>query len=107
MKNVKAIQDAYRIEPLSTYLGTKSPATAPTLDFPQWKEGDQFTAAAFTYIDFMLTLVETPQEEQALMKRFAKIGLGTEGNFDINTFSPEIQKAIEEGVKEGFAEIEA
>ncbi len=107
LKNVKAIQDAYRLEPLSSYLGVKSPATASVLDSPKWKEGEQFTAAAFNYMDFMLTLVETPQEEQALMKRFAKIGLGTEGNFDINTFSPEIQKAIEEGVKEGFAEIEA
>lgn len=107
LKNVKATQDAYRLEPLSSYLGVKSPAAAPALDYQKWKEGDQFTAAAFTYIDFMLTLVETPQEEQALMKRFAKIGLGTEGNFDINTFSPEIQKAIEEGVKEGFAETEA
>jgi len=107
LKNVKAIQDAYRLEPLSSYLGVKSPAVAPALDYPKWKEGEQFTAAAFNYIDFMLTLVEAPQEEQALMKRFAKIGLGTEGNFDINTFSPEIQKAIEEGVKEGFTEIEA
>ncbi len=107
LKNVKATQDAYRLEPLSSYLGVKSPAAAPALDYPKWTEGEQFTAAAFNYINFMLTLVETPQEEQALMKRFAKIGLGTEGNFDINTFSPEIQKAIEEGVKEGFAEIEA
>jgi hypothetical protein len=107
LKNVKAIQDAYRIEPLSTYLDIKAPTAAPTLDFPQWKEGEQFTAGAFTYIDFMLNLVKAPQEEQALMKRFAKIGLGTEGKFDLSHFSPEIQKAIEAGVKEGFAEIEA
>jgi len=32
--------------------------------------------------------------------------LGTQDKFDINTFSPEIQKAIEEGVKEGFSAIE-
>jgi hypothetical protein len=107
LKNVKAIQDAYRLEPLSAYLGTKAPIAPPALDFPQWKEGEQFTAAALNYIDFMLTLVKTPQEEQALMKRFAKIGLGTQDTFDINTFSPQIQKAIEEGVKEGFSEIEA
>jgi hypothetical protein len=50
--------------------------------------------------------VETPQEEQALMKRFAKIGLGGENKFDIKKFSPEIQKALEEGVKEGFSEME-
>jgi len=107
LKNVKAIQDAYRLEPLSAYLGTKAPAAPSAIDFPKWKEGEQFTAAALNYFDFMLTLVETPQEEQALMKRFAKIGLGTQDTFDINRFSPEIQKAIEEGVKEGFSEIEA
>lgn len=104
--NVKKIQDGYRIEPLSTYLGTKAPAAAPAIDFPQWKEGEQFNAGAFVYLDFMLSLVKTPQEEQALMKRFAKLGLGTEDKFDFKKFSPEIQKAIEEGVKEGFAEIE-
>jgi hypothetical protein len=107
LKNVEAVLDAYRLVPLSTYLGVEAPTAAPALDYPQWKEGEQFTVGAFTYMDFMFTLVNPPQEEQALMKRFAKIGLGTEGNFDINTFPPEIQKAIEEGVKEGFAEIEA
>ena len=105
--NVKKIQDAYRIEPLSSYLGTKAPAAAQAIDFPKWKEGEQFTAGGFVYLDFMLSLVAAPQEEQALMKRFAKLGLGTEDKFDIKKFSPEIQKAIEEGVKEGFSEIEA
>lgn len=107
IENVKKIQDAYRIEPLSTYLGTKSPSVAPSIDFPKWKEGEQFNVGGFVYLDFMLSLVKTPKEEQALMKRFAKIGLGTEDKFDIKKFSPEIQKAIEEGVKEGFSEIEA
>ncbi|MFT5699174.1 MAG: hypothetical protein ACI8ZB_002031 [Desulforhopalus sp.] len=105
--NVKKIQDAYRIEPLSTYLGTKAPTAAPTINFPRWKEGEQFKAGGFVYLDFMLSLVKTPQEEQALMQQFAKLGLGTEDKFDIKKFSPEIQKAIEDGVKAGFAEIEA
>ena len=104
--NVKKIQDAYRVEPLSTFLGTKAPSTAAAIDFPKWKEGTEFNAQSFNYLDFMLTLVKTPQEEQALMKRFAKIGLGSEGKFDIKNFSPEIQKALEEGAKEGFSEME-
>jgi hypothetical protein len=102
--NVKKIQDAYRIEPLSTYLGAKAPSAAAAIDFPEWKEGAQFNAQLFNYLDFMLTLVETPQEEQALMERFAKIGLGAD-KFDIKKFSPEIQKAIEEGVKDGLSAI--
>ena len=105
--NVKKILSAYSVQPLSTYLKTKAPKAAPAIDFPQWKEGSQFNVEAFKYLDFMLSLVKTPKEEQALMTRFAKIGVGAEAKFDINSFSPEIQEALKKGVKEGFAEIEA
>lgn len=107
IKNVKKILDAYSIQPLSTYLGTKAPVAAPAINFPKWKEGEQFNAGSLSYLDFMLSLVSTPQEEKTLMKKFSKIGLGTESKFDITKFSPEIQEALKKGVKEGFAEIEA
>jgi len=55
----------------------------------------------------MLTLVNTHKDEQALMQRFAKIGLGGKNKFDIQKFSPEIQKALEEGAKEGLLAIKA
>ena len=102
---VKDIQDGYIIEPLSVFSETKAPALAATIDFPEWKDGTEFSAELFPYFDFMLTLVKNPQEEQALIERFAKIGLGGKGDFDINKFSPEIQKAIEEGAQEGLAAI--
>ena len=107
IKNVKAIQDAYRFEPLSTFLGTETPAPPANITFPEWKEGSQFNVGAFEYTDFMLSLASIHPDEQELMKRFAKIGLGTDDKFDINKFSPEVQEAIAEGVKEGFAELEA
>ena len=105
--NIKKVLDAYNVQPLSSYLKTTSPKAAPSINFPQWKEGEQFKAGSLAYLDFMLSLVKTPNEEQALMKRFAKIGVGTEAKFDINKFSPEIQEALEKGVKDGFSEIEA
>ncbi|MFT5674608.1 MAG: hypothetical protein ACI808_000530 [Paraglaciecola sp.] len=104
--NVEEIQSGYRVEPLSTFLGTKAPSPAAVIDFPEWKEGVQFNAESFSYVDFMLSIIETPQEEQVLMARFAKIGLNGEGDFDIKKLSPEIQKALEEGAKAGFAEME-
>jgi len=106
LDKVKKIQSAYRVEPLSTFLGTKAPSAAASIDFPKWQEGAEFNAQSFNYLDFMMSLVKTPQEEQALMKRFAKIGLGNEDKFDIKKLSPEIQKALEKGAKEGFAEME-
>ena len=102
---VKKIQAAYRVEPLSTFLGTQAPSPAAAIDFPKWENGAEFKAQSFNYLDFMLTLVKTPQEEQALMKRFARIGLGNEDMFDIKKFSPEIQKALEEGAQEGLSAI--
>lgn len=104
--NLKKIQDGYSIEPLSTYLGTKAPARAATIDFPVWKEGAEITADFFSYLDFMLTLVKTPKEEKVLMSRFAKIGLGTESDFDLEKVSPEIKEALKEGVKQGLLEIQ-
>ena len=104
--NVKKVQEAYRVEPLSTFLGMTAPPAAAAVDFPEWEAGAEFHARSFDYFDFMLTLVKTPEEEQALMKRFAKIGLGDEDRFDINKLSPEIQKALKEGAAEGFAEME-
>ena len=104
--NVKKIQDAYDLKGLSAYLGKEAPPAAPKIDFPEWKEGEQFNVGAFTYIDFMLSLITPVDEEKELMKRFAKIGLGTDERFDINRFSPEIKQALEQGVKEGFKELE-
>lgn len=106
LANVKAIQDSYRFEPLSKFLGTKAPDAVSEIEFPEWKEGEQFTASAFNYIDFMMSLVQTNSDEKELMKRFAKINIGTSASFDVNQLSPEIQKAMEEGVKQGFAELE-
>lgn len=105
--DLKKIQEAYHVEPLSTFISTKAPPEAAAIDFPKWEAGAEFNAESFAYLDFMLTLVKTPGEEQALMKRFAKIGLGGNGQFDIKKFSPEIQKALEEGAKEGLAAIKA
>ena len=106
LENVKRIQGEYQVQPLSAYLGNNAPEAASTDNFPDWNEGDQFTAASFKYLDIMLGLLEPVAEEKELMERFAKLGIGTNKTFDINSFDEDVQKAIEEGVKEGFQEIE-
>ena len=107
IENIKLIQDSYGLQGLSAFVGKEPPAQAPEIKFPEWKEGVQFTAEAFAYIDFMLSLVTPVDEEKALFERFAKIGLGGSEVFDLASYSPEIQEALEAGVKEGFEEMEA
>jgi hypothetical protein len=55
----------------------------------------------------MMGLTGRHPSEAALYKRFAKIGLGTDGGFEIEKVSPESREAIEAGIKDGFAELEA
>ena len=106
LDNVKRIQGEYELQSLSAYLGKDAPKAESTDDFPEWNEGDQFTSASFKYLDVMLGLLEPVAEEKELMERFAKLGIGANNAFDINSFDEDVQKAIEEGVKEGFQEIE-
>jgi len=107
LENVKSIQGEYRLQGFSEYLGKELPAAQPTPDIPEWKEGDQFSAAMFTYLDALFDLIEPVPEEMELFQRFTRIGLGIDEPFDINKFDDEIRQAIEEGAKEGFLEIEA
>ena len=107
LENVKRIQGEYRVQTLSAFQGKKAPASAAADNFPVWQEGDQFTAASFKYLDFMLGLTEPVSGEINKWRRFARLGIGTKEGFDMDRFDPEIQAAIEEGVREGFGEMEA
>lgn len=107
ISQVKAIQDAYQVQMLSDYLGKKSNYMTPTIDWPKWNEGDQFTEASFKYVDIVLNLTQDIEAEKALREDMAKLGIGTAEPFDFESFDPEIQEAIKAGAKEGFAEIEA
>lgn len=106
LEKVENIQDAYQLQTLSNFLGKNMPKVVRTDNFPDWNEGDQFTAAAFNYLDVMLKLAKPVASEKELRNKFAKLGIGTEKGFDINSFDENTQKAIEEGVKEGFNEME-
>lgn len=108
LDNVKAIQSKYKLETLSSYLGEEPKVNTPTDVYPQWIEGAQFTEASFTYLNAVLKLIKTPHaSEKELLERFKKLGIGTPEGYDFNRFSPEIQEAIREGVKDGFANMEA
>ncbi len=106
LENVRRIQGEYKLETLSAFLSNEAPETVQSDGFPEWSEGDQFTPEAFRYMDVMLAYAEPVSEEIELMKRFARLGIGSGQDFDINLYDKDIQEAIEEGVKEGFKEIE-
>jgi hypothetical protein len=105
LSNVQAIQDQYQIQELSSFLGKEPFKSEKIENYIEWNDGDEFSAASLNYMNFMLNLTSPVATEIELRNKFAKLGIGTEKGFDIDSFDEETQNAIEEGVKEGLKEM--
>eukprot|EP00913_Durusdinium_trenchii_P010332 g9688.t1 len=57
----------------------------------------------FEILDFLLSLLPLHGSEMVLRQRLLKLGLGT-GSFQLKTSSPELQSALELGMKDGWAD---
>ena len=106
LDNVKQIQAQYVVKPLSAFLGQPAPKAAPSIDFPKPLTAvTQKTSLEFyTLLNFYLQFCPTHPSEQALMDRFAKIGVGAGQTFDASKLSPETKQAIEAGMADAWAE---
>jgi len=105
--NVKKIQEGYKVETLSAFLGQPAPKPAPAIEFvkPLTPADQKSSPEFFNILNFVLTFCPTHSSEQELMARFAKLGIGAGKQFDISTFSPEIQQAIKDGMADAWKEL--
>ena len=104
--NVKAIQAKYKVQPLSAFVGKPAPKAAPAIDFiaPLTREEITKSPKVFQQVNFVLQFCPTHPSEQERMTRFAKINVGAGQSFAWDKFTPQIQQAIGEGMKDAWAE---
>lgn len=107
LDNVKQIQAGYQAQPLSAFLGQSAPAAAPSIDFiPPLTPATQKTSLEFfNILNFVLQFCPTHPSEQELMARFTKINVGAGMTLDVDTLSPELKTAIEQGIADAWAEL--
>jgi hypothetical protein len=107
LDNVKKVQAGYNAEPLSAFLGQPAPAAAPAIDFikPLTPDEEKTSLAFFNELNFVLQFCPTVPSETDLMARFAKIGVGAGKTFDVNTLSPEMKTAIEQGMADAWVDL--
>jgi hypothetical protein len=106
--NVKEIQAGYQVVPLSVYLNQPPPPPAPAIDFapPLTSDQERTSPQFFEILGFALRFAPTLPSETDLRARFETIGIGPEGNFDADKLSPEMRKAIEDGMADAWAELD-
>lgn len=104
--NVKKIQEGYKVQKLSEFLGQAAPAPVPELTFnrPLDKEQEKTSLAFIDELNFILQFCPTDSSEREMMDRFARIGIGAGKKFDTAALSPELKKAIKEGIQDAWNE---
>lgn len=109
IEEVRKIQAGYQAAPLSVYLNRPPPPPAPAIDFvpPLTPEQQRTSPQFFEILNFALRYAPTLPGEEGLRERFARIGVGPDGDFDADTLSPEMRSAVESGMADGNAELEA
>jgi hypothetical protein len=106
LDKVKEIQEGYKVQSLSTFLGQPAPEAAPKIDFiaPLSQEEIRESPKVFEQLNFVLQFCPTHPSEKELMKRFAKLNIGAGKAFNWDSFSPEVQEAIGQGIKDAWAD---
>jgi len=106
LDNVKKVQAGYKAQPFSAFLGQPAPKAAPAIDFikPLTPAEQKSSLEFFNILNFILKFTPTVPSEAALMKRFAKIGVGAGKTFDAGKLTPEVRQAIEQGIIDAWKE---
>lgn len=104
LENVKKMQAGYKVQTLSQYLGQPAPESASAVNFikPLAQQDQKTSFEFFNQLNFTLNYCPTHASEKELMERFAKLGIGAGKSFDSESFSPEIQQAIADGMADGW-----
>ncbi len=106
---VQSIQQKYKVQPLSKFLGQTAPPDIPIV-FPHYDEATAETAGFIEYFNFLLGQLliggyEPDLYEQNLIARFGKIGIGPNLPFDASSLDSSTLQAINAGVKSAIDKI--
>ena len=108
IEEVKAVQKGYIVQPLSAFLGQSAPKASPEISFikPLTRDEIKTSSKVFEQLNFVLQFCPVHPSEKALMTRFAKLDIGAGKTFDMSKFSPEVQKAIGQGIVDAWSDFD-
>ena len=105
LANVNKIQAGYHAEPLSSFLHKPAPPRATAVDWPEPADDVSTSPSMFPLVNFLFQFCSPNTSEKDLLARFAKLNVGPGQTFDFSKFSPEVQLAIKDGIKDSDADL--
>jgi hypothetical protein len=105
LPNVIAVQDGYKVQPLSAYLHQPAPPAAPKIDFlPATTAG--IKANFFAYLDAALRFVPPTPQDKGIRAKLARIGIGAGKAFDFKELDLEHKLEVGLGMKAGDDQVD-
>ncbi|MFF2777577.1 DUF1254 domain-containing protein [Streptomyces sp. NPDC058052] len=104
---LRAVQEGYRLRPLSEYTDSAAPHPAEEPVWPVRREGDTDTVEFFAVLDFLLGFFPVLDADRDLRARLAALGVDGGGEFEPAALSPELRAALRAGIADGRAELTA
>jgi hypothetical protein len=108
LDNVKKLQAGFRVQPFSTYSGGTAAAVPAKVNFPKplSAEAQRTSIEFFSLLNFVLSYCPLNEDEAEIRARMADLGLHGDDSFEVKTWSPEIKKAVEDGMAEAWKEFD-
>ena len=107
LANLGKIQDTFSIEPLSQFLKKPAPPRPAQAMFPTFARSRPDGVDFIRYLNFVLQYCKVHPSETKLMERLARIGVGPGQAFDAQMLPPEMMIAMEAGIGDAVAELDA
>ena len=104
--NTQKIQQEYKLQPLSAYLGETAPEPAPAIEWKPWKEGLETTDEFWPYVNFLLSFTTPNPQDKPTQDRISRIGVGAGLNWDPASLGDDIPDAISAGMQDAIAQMQ-
>ncbi len=107
IENVRKLQAAYTVEPLSAVLKVAPPPTPPTPAYPTplTPEAAKTSLRFFELLDFVLRDCPPHPSEADLRARLAAMGIGGGTPFKADALAPELKQAFAEGMGDAWQDL--
>lgn len=103
LSTVRAIQQGYNVEALSSFLDQSPPPILPAVAWIRPQPGISDSPALFRYLNFMMAFAPAQDSESELLQRFRKIGIDIDKPFEESTLDAEQYQALQAGIDDGKA----
>jgi hypothetical protein len=104
LDEVRRIQDGYRVQPLSAFLGRPPPPPAPEVAFlpPPSTREERTSLHFFKLLNFVLQFCPVHPTEHEMFTRFARLGVGAGRSFEPRALGRGVRNAVEEGIEDAW-----